>query len=199
MEKGLTYATRMIENSMDNITKEEINLIIQNVANCAYEKPNFYEMATKYSSQIDDDKLQSIRNYTGLEFKQINAILRNNWNYEINGKLTEEKETDYRREISVIDDIITNFPKNTNAFVTYRGTNINEFKKYQIQTVEELKLLKGKYLYEEGYTSTSLDEESSYFNKNIYGELLNIETRYIIPPASQDGIQLITEMISVSY
>ena len=49
-------------------------------------------------------------------------------------------------------------------------------------------------MYEQGFTSTSLKEESSYFKT----QGCNIEIRYLIPKDSKDGISLINDELSYS-
>lgn len=41
-------------------------------------------------------------------------------------------------------------------FKTYRGTPLSHFKDYGINNIEDLNLLVGKFIYEEGFTSTSV-------------------------------------------
>ena len=198
MEKGTTLATRIIERSLDDEAKLEIETLIREISSYDFTTPNFSEAAEDFTKRLSQEELMVLREYTGYNFKKINALLRNNWNYEEHGRKTEEEEIRFREDIGLIDQIVDKFPKNNKAFITYRGSTLHSFSKYGISSLEELISLKGKYLYEEGFTSTSLDEESSYFNKEIFGKINNVETKYIIPPYSQDGIPLINEQLSYS-
>lgn len=198
MEKGTTLATRIIERSLDDEAKLEIETLIREISSYDFTTPNFSEAAEDFTKRLSQEELMVLREYTGYNFKKINALLRNNWNYEEHGRKTEEEEARFREDISQIDLIVDKFPKNDKAFITYRGSTLHSFSKYGITSLEELICLKGKYLYEEGFTSTSLDEDSSYFNKEIFGKINNVETKYIIPPYSQDGMPLINDQLSYS-
>ena len=198
MKKGLSLATKIIENSLDENTKLEIEMLLNEINMYSFTRPDFTDEISKATENLTEEQLLTVKGYTGLNFKKINAILRNNWNYEEHGKKTVEEEHRYREDISIIDEIISNFPQNKKPFITYRGSSINAYKKYGINTIEDLLYLKGKYLYEEGYTSTSLDENESYYNKEFNGRINNIETVYIIPPYSNDGMPLTSNELSYS-
>lgn len=198
MEKGISLATKIIEKSLDESTMLDIKMLSKEAKSYPIQEIDFKSELGKLLSNLQEDHLLTIKGYTGLNSKKINAILRNNWNYEEHGKKTIEEEQKIRNDISIIDEIISNFPPNNNAFITYRGTTLQSFKKYGINSLEDLKDLNNKFLYEEGYTSTSLMEEQSYYNKEIYGKINNVEIRYIIPPNSNDGIPLNSSELSYS-
>lgn len=198
MNKGTSLATRVIEKSLDENIKLEISSLLKEIPTYTYEKPNFSEEINNFLSNISEEQLLTLKGYSGLFSKKINAILRNNWNYDEHGKKTIEEEQKIKNDISIIDEIISNYPPNNYAFITYRGTSLDSLKKYGIDSLEDIIYLKGKYMYEEGYTSTSLEEQESYFNKEIYGKINNIEIKYVIPPNSKDGIPLTTNDLSYS-
>ena len=94
--------------------------------------------------------------------------------------------------------LLKKFSSTKSQFKTYRGTTIREFKKYGITTLEDLLSLTNQYLYDTGFTSTSLQEDTSYFKKTIHEEYCNIEIIYIIPENSNDGIPLLNDQLSYS-
>lgn len=198
MEKGTTLATRIIEKSLDADAKLEIETLLREISSYDFSKPEFTDVAEEFTKKLSQEELMVLREYTGYNFKKINALLRNNWNYEEHGRRSEEEDRRFREDVNQIDQIVDKFPKNEKAFITYRGSTLHSFSKYGINSLEDLVSLKGKYLYEEGFTSTSLDEESSYFNKEIFGKINNVETKYVIPPYSQDGMPLINDQLSYS-
>lgn len=198
MEKGIYLATKIIGKSLDDNTKLEIDLLLEEAKSYSFKEPDFRSEIRELIDRLPEESILALKGYTGLNFKKINAILRNNWNYEELYKKTEEEEQKLREDISMIDEIISSFPPNKNAFITYRGSSVASYKKYGIDSIEELKCLEGKYLYEEGYTSTSLDEKESYYNKEINGTINNIKTVYIIPPYSNDGMPLTSSVLSYS-
>ena len=58
----------------------------------------------------------------------------------------------------------------------------------------ELENLRGKFLYEQGFTSASIIENSSYFNRNFNdGKKYNIEVRYLISSECEDGLLLVNK------
>ena len=243
MKKGISLATMIIEKSLDEDIEFEIASLLREISTYTYEKPTFNNELNSFISKLTEDQILTIKGYTGLESKKINAILRNNWNYEEHGlKTSDEEHKLYATEIAekvkvgkelrqiyslkillqisglpksvyyytlskedkdnknkeIIDKIKDSYPKTKNAFIVYRGTPLDSLKKYGINTLEDIMHLKGKFMYEEGFTSTSIEEKESYFKKEVYGKINNIEIKYIIPPNSQDGIPLTTEELSYS-
>ena len=198
MNKGTSLATRIIEKSLDESIKTEIAEILKEIPTYVYEKPNFTSDIGNFLSNISEEQLLTLKGYSGINSKKINALLRNTWNYEEHGRKKEEDEQRINEDISIIDELIDLYPSTKNAFITYRGTTLDSFKKYGIEGIENLIYLKGKFLYEEGYSSTSIEEKESYFNKEILGKMNNIEIKYIIPPNSKDGIPLTSDALSYS-
>ncbi len=195
MEKGYSSATNMLNHYLPH---QEIETFLEETKKRPIQKADFEEDIQIFQSRRSMEDYMTLRSYTGYNFRHINAVLRDNWNYEANGVLTPEKKEYFQRIAFDINHLIESFPPPRVDFQTYRGTTIREFQKYGIQSVAELPLLKGKFLYEEGFTSTSLEPESSYFKKTIDGHEINIEVVYQIPNGSQDGIPLITDDLSYS-
>ena len=198
MEKGMSYDTKLLNKYLDNDTKDQIELLLLEVASTIDKTPDFTDAIDIFYQETTQFDIDDIRRYTGYDYKSINAVLRDNWNYEQNGLKTEEKIKELRELSNRISNLICKFSKTPSQFKTYRGTTIKEFKKYGIKTLEELFNLSNKFLYNTGFTSTSLDEESSYFKKTIHEEECNIEVIYIIPKDSNDGIPLLTDQLSYS-
>ena len=198
MEKGMSYDTKLLNKYLDNDTKDQIELLLLEVASTIDKTPDFTDAIDIFYQKTTQFDIDDIRRYTGYDYKSINAVLRDNWNYEQNGLKTEEKIKELRELSNRISNLISKFSKTPSQFKTYRGTTIKEFKKYGIKTLEELFNLSNKFLYNTGFTSTSLDEESSYFKKTIHEEECNIEVIYIIPKDSNDGIPLLTDQLSYS-
>ncbi len=197
MDKGMTFETKYFTKYMSEDIKLEIEELVLESQRCELSHPTFEEELKRYYETVKIKDGETIRRYTCYEYKFINAILRGTWNYEEHGKYTEEKAqelTEYAEELSSLIDL---FPRTNRTFMVYRGTTLREFKKYGINTLEDLLELKGKYLYEKGFTSTSIEESSSFYNKpNGLGVIRNIEVKYIIPEGSQDGIPLLKDEVS---
>lgn len=175
-----------IEEYLNEIIKEPIEDIL--------DVNLFNNYIKKFSEGLSNDDLITLRHYTGYDYKNINNYLRRTWNYEDNGKYSEEIGEKYTNISLEISDLIKRFPSPDFNFYTYRGVNLNAFKQYNINSLEELVNMNNKYMYEQGFTSTSLKEDSSYFKEKD----CDIEIRYLIPKDSRDGISLINDNLSYS-
>ena len=198
MEKGKSRDTHLLSKYLDKDTKDEIDLLLMEVALSTNKTPDFTEDIDDFYKEITHIDVEDIRRYTGYDYKFINAVLRDNWTYEENGLKTEKKTKEMRELSDRISSLMTKFSKTKQQFKTYRGTTLKEFRKYGVDTLEDLLCLKDQYLYDTGFTSTSLEEETSYFKKTIHDEVCNIEVIYIIPKDSNDGIPLLTDQLSYS-
>lgn len=148
---------------------------------------------------ITNEEIDLIRYYTGVSYREINAVLRNNWNYETNGILTEEKLTEYKKIASNISDAISRTKSLNNDIKVYRGVSLDAFKRYGINSLDELLSLKGEYYYEQAFTSTSLEKDASFFDRPLeWHSQCNIEITYLVPKESEDGIPLLTNQTSYS-
>ena len=194
MEIGYSSSTRLLMKFLTEDTKKEIDRYIEEHKNTEPIEYNFQEDTDEFGRSLTDEEYMTIRLYTGTNYKNINAVLRNTWNYEDNSD--SSKKDYYKRLGEDISSIIDKYPELKNNIKTFRGTSLREFKKYGVTNLEELKQLEGKYLYEEGFTSTSLEEKSSFFNREIFGEIQNIEVIYNISTASRDGMPILSKDLS---
>ena len=202
MKKGQSIMTESIlkvikekQEEIDDLVSENIN---EEVKTIPKNKINNYFQKGFNKVKLSKTEYLILRNYTGFNFKGINSILRNKWNRKYNGLLDEEKEYRFRSNAENISDLIKKFPKNSKAFKVYRGVTIDAFKDYGIENISELVFMKDNYIFEKGFTSTSLIRESSYFKHEIEGKLYNIELEIIVPKDSQDGMPLTGYELSFS-
>ena len=194
MEIGYSSSTRLLMKFLTENTKKEIDRYVEEHRNNEPIEYNFQEDTDEFGRSLTDEEYMTIRLYTGTNYKNINAVLRNTWNYEDNG---DSSKKDYYKKLGEdISNVIDKYPELKNNIKTFRGTSLREFKKYGVTNLEELKQLEGKYLYEEGFTSTSLEEKSSFFNREIFGEIQNIEVIYHILESSQDGMPILSKDLS---
>ena len=198
MEKGKSYDTNLLVKYLDQDTKDQIDLLVMEATISTFSTPDFTEDIDEFYKETTHVDIEDIRRYTGYDYRTINAVLRDNWDYEINGLRTEKKTKEMRELSNRISSLIKKFSSTPSQFKTYRGTTIKEFKKYGIETLEDLLSLSDNFLYNTGFVSTSLEEETSYFKKKINNELCNIEVIYIIPKGSNDGLPLLTDQLSYS-
>ena len=198
MEKGISNMVKYIMKHMPSSTKDNIDDFIASIDLSRIETPSFTEQLKAFEATNRNYEQGTLKEYTlkpGYNF--INSILRNRLNYEEHGIVTEEEKSYYLERAYEISEIIHSFPKTTSTFFTYRGTDLNEFSKYDIHSIDELEKMKGNYLYEQGFTSTSISRESSFFDKQLASGFKNIEIKYIIPENSNEGIPLLD--IAYSY
>ena len=152
-----------------------------------------------FLSNLTYDELLELRSYTGYEYKFINAILRNNWTYDEHGMLDLEKKIKYRNLAERINVILSKFNSPNIDFVSFRGTTLDSFSSYGVFEISDLNKLKGQYLYDSAFVSTSVFSESSYINKRLDdGRNCNIGIKYLIPSESSDGALLINKETSYS-
>ena len=202
MEKGQSILSQLVLKTIEDSQEEIDDLVLENknieIKNIPKEKINNYFKKGFNKLKLSKTDYLILRNYTGFNFKGINGLLRNKWNTKFNGQLNEEKEYRFRSNADNISYLIKKFPKNKKAFKVYRGVTIDAFKDYGIEKIKDLIYLKDNYIFEQGFTSTSLIRDTSYFDKEIDGKLYNIELEIIVPKDSQDGMPLTGYELSFS-
>lgn len=207
MVMGESRVSNMILRMIDSDKRKEIDNYINYISSRDFAvmtsieqvKNIFSESLDEFMSILSEEEFMDLRSYTGYNFRNINAILRGNWTYETNGMLTSENRENYKKLANSIKDIIGKFNMPNMDFMTFRGTTIDAFRQYGISTLTQLKSLEGNFLYEQGFTSTSILEDTCYFNKDLEdGKKYNIEIRYLISSESNDGVLLIDNCTSYS-
>lgn len=126
--------------------------------------------------------------YTGNAYDRINALLRDNWNYEHQGIKTKEMEEKYQEFLNEIKAIFSLCPANNLNFVTFRKVPLEVFQSYGINDKNELKFLKDKFYFDPGFVSTSL--------LNSWHLLDGIEMQIIIPLECEEAFPLIGSNLS---
>ncbi len=202
-DKTLNYLLKLIgSDTLDNIENyiEEVKLRDFKQFNNVEEVMNFFMpiLTHIYENNTLND-IESLRTYSGISYNKINAILRNTWDYYKNGKLEPNDRLKAYSTANNISKIIENEPSLDLDIKTYRGVTLTAFKNYGITSLNELVNLKGEYYYEQGFTSTSLLRDKSFFNHKLeWHSDCNIEIEVLIPSESQDGIPLLTKELSYS-
>ena len=151
-----------------------------------------------YEENLDEtlspDEKTAVRAYSGRSFSWINSIARGFWDYEQLGKKTPELEEETKETTRRIVSAIDKAPKPKKGFITFRGTNLDAFRNYGITELSELEKMKGQFMLEQGFTSTSLVRDKSFAERKVsdlWIKSSSIETRYRIP-AGSDGIIAMT-------
>ena len=150
----------------------------------------FFNYLDELKRNLTYEDINNIKDYTNRCYSRINDLLRNKWNYEINGRLTETDKQEYRQLASDIDQIIKNSPIIPENLVVFRGVNINAFYDFGINNLDSLVEMKNQYMYQQGFTSTSLVQESSLSGQNNWYGNINISMKIMIPKDNNEGMIL---------
>ncbi|MBQ2873093.1 MAG: hypothetical protein IJE89_03740 [Bacilli bacterium] len=197
---GESRITNSILRMMGENSKKEIDNYLESVVDrdflviSSIEQVNniFGKNIEQFYMSLSEDELIDLRTWTSYNFSNINAILRNNWTYENNGLLTEDKKNELRELAGRISKIFAKYNSPLVNFIAFRGTTISSFKDYGITDLLELENLEGKFLYEQGFTSASMIESSCYFKKNFNdSKKYNIEVRYLVSSECEEGVLLV--------
>lgn len=176
----------------DLLTKDYISFSNEN---------DVFKYFNELLNQVSQEDCKYLRYYTGIDYNQINSLLRGYWDYEKSGILTNEKKQEYlnlANKIKEIIDSINNVSLLDN-FKTYRGINISSLRRYGVNNINDVLNLKGQYLYDKAFTSTSLIRNNSFFNKELeYHSPCNVEIEYLFPKENVEGFPLITNDTSYS-
>ncbi len=205
--KGTNHLIEYIFRYIDKDRKDDLHLFAEEATQRTYLTFNsadevaeiLGEMVYNYINRLSFKELNDLRYYTGTSFKFINNVMRRKWNYEENGLLTKEKEEYYRSIGERITRVVRKFPSLNMNVKAYRGVSLRAFYDYGIYTLEDLIHLEGNYIYESGFTSTSIVRTSSFFKDyNKVTDNCNIELEYLIAKECQDGALLLSDVISYS-
>ena len=162
-------------------------------------KAEFDQYAQDFQSSLSWRDEENLKSYTNRSYKYVNSLARDIWDYEELGPKTPERTREYEKLSDDISQIIANSPKLPETIKTFRGTNLDQFRSYGISSVNQLQELQGQLFYEAGFTSTSLDEATSFYGKSnagFYRKNCNIEIEYRIPSGCNDGIPLTSDALS---
>ena len=200
MEPGISRDVKTIFSFLSPETKEEMEFFASdNISEeyfCFETEEQIQEylsgVSQEFLSNLTYDEVQTLKFYTGTSYKEINAIMRKKWNYEENGLLTPEKEAEYSKTGKDMRGIISKCPPLNMNLKVYRGVSLKQFQDYGIYSLEDLKAMEGKYLYDQGFTSTSLMRDKSLVGvTNFFTGDRNIEIEYLVPSTCQDGALLL--------
>lgn len=205
MEKGMSDITKYLFRYLEKDKEEELNIYLNDILEREYislesdEEVSqvFGEMAAEFTYGLTYQEALSLRSYSGFSHKEINALLRNKWNYEQHGKLTDERKQEYTQTAQEVEKVLFKFPSLDKNIRVYRGVTLAQFSDYGIYTLEDLTAMQGKYFYDSGFTSTSLVRKSSLYNTEAFqiGKR-NIEIEYLIPEECHDGALLLDDYTS---
>ncbi len=177
---------------IDDQSKTDIENFILNSLMKNYEEftdLNYVQALFTTSNDLSEEELLSLRQYSGTDFRHINSALRDTWTYEKNGNISNKQR--YEEDGRNISKIISDHPTYCGNFKAYRGVSIGYFKDYGITSLEDLETMRGKFMFDRGFISTSLIEKNCFFQKeNTLGLNYNVKIEYLIPDSFGDGMYL---------
>lgn len=176
---------RNIEQLFRFIGSDDVEKINEFLASC---KDRNYEIVDLLdNSYLNIEDATVLKHYSGYNYKNINNAIRNTWNYEENGRLDKER---FLMDANAIKSLIEEHNTSLGSFKTFRGVNLSYFKDYGIESLERLNELKDYYLLDKGFISTSIENDTSFFNREDTLLDNNIEITYNIPEEFSDGVYL---------
>ena len=192
--QGTTFATRMIMNSLSEERQNAFDSFCGECSSRSYEKFEDIDKALMFVSLPvlnDDDKL-SLSHYSGFSYFSLNRAIKNKWTYEENG--TQERFNEYKKYAEDSQAAITNNQSSIGNAKVYRGVPLKYFRDYGINSLDELECLKGKFLVDEGFVSTSLVEDDCFYRKDPRNGInYNVMIEYSVPEEFTDGIVMVGE------
>lgn len=150
-------------------------------------------------SSLNPTEKAALKYYSGYNYNLINQVARGQWDYDSLGTKTPEKLAQAESTIEQIDQAIHASPAPDIDFTTYRGTNLDSFLGYNINSIDDLANLEGQFFLETGFCSTSLSPKTSFFDRDFDNPLrkpCNIQIKYSIPKEYNNGIGLFTKDLS---
>ena len=191
MEKGTSKDVGRVFRMLD---ADEKNNISRFCSACSLREYRTFENAevalmTCDSGSYSEDVFDVLKHYSGYNYRRINASARGRWNYEKHGHCRERERFD--KIASDLREALDNNQRSVGNIKVFRGVPLSYFKEYGIETLEDMQSLKGGFLLDKGFVSTSLVEESCYYRMpNELGINYNVKIEYLIPEEFEDGISL---------
>ena len=126
MEIGKSRSVNGLLRLLDDNVKNNMDNYVLDVCSSKFNKMesiddinNFFgHSLNEYVDSLTEDERMILRSWTGYNFRNINAILRRNWNYDVNGRLTDDKNIYYRKLADLISKIIGKFQNPNLNFIT---------------------------------------------------------------------------------
>lgn len=187
--KGTTRVTRMIMRSLSDERQNALETFCSSCDSRDYQKFDNLESALMFMDLpvlSDEDRL-ALSHYSGFSYFALNRAIKGKWNYEDNG--TIERFNECKRNAEELSQAITNNQRSIGNTKVYRGVPLKYFRDYGISSLEDLECLKGKYLLDEGFVSTSLVEGECFYRKDPKNGInYNVMIEYSVPEEFTDGI-----------
>lgn len=155
----------------------------------------------KISTSLNHAEKSAIKQYSGYRFAWINSVARGFWDYEKMGRKTPELEAEIKETTREIIGAFPKAPVPEKDFLTFRGTNLDEFRNYGVDSIANLAKMKGQFMLSQGFTSTAIAREKSFAERDVSDLWIgksNVEIRFRIPAGSHETIALLSDELSYS-
>ena len=192
MEKGTSQLVKSVFRMIDTDDQINISNFCRACSRRDYKKFTNSDAAlihcdssSGYSREVKD----VFTNYSGFNYRWINACARGKWDYLKHGHCKERER--YDAMASALRDAIDDNQKSIGNVSVFRGVPLRYFSEYGISSLTDLESLEGGFLLDKGFVSTSLVEESCYYKK--HNELnidYNVKIEYMIPEEFEDGVSI---------
>ena len=172
--------------------KENITMFYNECIDRDYKEFDNIEMALMdidngYKYKYDDMEILSY--FSGFEYSRINAAARDKWYYQRHGNINDKPK--YEKIVREITEAIDKNQNSVGNIKVFRGVDLSYFSEYGISSLEDLEGLKGGFLLDEGFVSTSLIEDNCFYRKtNNLGLNYNVKIEYLVPEEFGDGVAL---------
>lgn len=147
------------------------------------------------SSALSPEDQAALKRYSGFDYKTINQVARGQWNYDLLGAKTPEKAASAEDAVEHISHAISTAPAIDADLIAHRGTNLDSFQRYGINSLSDLNGLKNQFFLETGFTSTSLTDNTSFANREFDDPLrrtCDIAIEYLLPAENRETIGLLS-------
>jgi len=203
MDKGRNW---IIDAVFANVKKDDVDLYVEEMLKDQYNEFKskeevdacLGESVDNFLEKLSYQEMDVIRDYTGNSFRFVNAIMREAWDYRINGELTDDKKREYEELGRRLEQSLAKAGDLPVGFKVFRGVSLPFFYPYNITSLKDLVYLKNEYMCDFGFTSTSLLRDNSFFAKPPLWGMPNIEIECLVPESSDDGVYLRDSNLSVS-
>lgn len=182
---------RQLMRFMDSEDKENISQFYSTCLSREYRTFDDPEMAlmSTDSGSYSNDMVDVLTNYSGYNYRRINAAAMGIWDYDRHGNGSErERFSGIARDLKTA---IHNNQRSMGNIKAFRGVPLSYFSNYGISSLDELEGLRGGFLFDRRFVSTSLVDDRCYYKKeNDLGLNYNVKIEYLLPEEFTDGISI---------
>ncbi len=188
MEKGVSKYVSQVLRWMDPELQDGFYSFCSEAARREYTEYTNLDMALMCIGKPNyGDEVDAFVEYSGVNFRHINSAMRDRWNYEDNGHIDRKER--FREVGSRMSSAIDQNQASIGNTKVFRGVTLDYFRDYGIESMDELELMKGNFLCDKGFVSTSLTRDASFYKRETdLGLDYRVGIEYLVPEEFGDGI-----------